>query len=155
MVRNMRGKPLLALVAVLAVACGGPDPARFEAVLDQLAIPAGWELVHTEVATPDTEDGCSTLFPSCPRVVRYYLVDGEPIDALPEAKETVTAAGFQIEEELGPQCDIPPSSAACVLVAVRDSDLLQVDLYNPGEDTEGLGLADEGRTLIRLTAQPK
>lgn len=151
----MRGKPLLALVAVLAVACGGPDPARFEAVLDELAVPGTWELVRTEVVTPETENGCSTLMGSCPRVVRYYLVDGEPIDALPEAKQTVTAAGFQIEQELGQQCDLSDRQA-CILGAVKESDFLQVILYDPGEDDgEVQGLAEAGRTLIRVIAQPK
>ena len=151
----MRGKPLLALVAVLAVACGGPDPAHFEAVLDELNIPATWELVRTEIVTPETENGCSTLMGSCPRVHRYYLVDGQPIDALPEAKETVIAAGFQIEDELGPQCDLSDRQA-CVLAAVKESDFLEVTLYDPGEDDGNVqGLAEAGRTLIRVIAQPK
>jgi len=152
----MRGKPLLALVAVLAVACGGPDPARYVAILDELAVPGTWELVRTEVVTPETENGCSTLMGSCPRVARYYLVDADASDAYAEAKQAVTAAGLEIDQEVSPLCnDSPPRSPACSLVAIRVSDLVQVSLWDQGEDPANLGVAEEGRTLIRVMAQPK
>jgi hypothetical protein len=82
-------------------------------------------------------------------------VDGKPVDAYPVAKQILIGAGFGIDEELGPACDLPPSSAACVLVAARDSDLLQVSVFNPGDDFEGLGIAKEGRSLIRILAERK
>ena len=145
----------IAVVALIVAACSGPSATHYEAVLDELSIPATWELVHSSVTTPDTDNGCSTLMGSCPRVARYFLVDGQPLDALADAKKILIAAGFEVQDEFGPQCDLPPGSAACVLVVVRGADLLQLSLFKPGVDTEGLGLAQPDRTLIRLVAEPK
>jgi hypothetical protein len=70
------------------------------------------------------------------------------------AKEMLLAAGLHLDEELGPDCDDPPSSAACVLVGSRDSNLLRIHLYNPGDDFDGIGVSEPDRSLIRVTAEP-
>jgi len=78
---------LLIVVAVLAGACTSPGATHYEAVLDELAIPPTWEFVHTTTTAPGAENDCvEFLTTDCPRVVRYYLVDGMPIDAYPQAK---------------------------------------------------------------------
>lgn len=141
-------------VAALVFGCGGgPDAAHYEAVLDELEVPAAWELVHTQMRAPGTEDDCSTLFPSCPSVARFYLVDGEPIDAYPVAKQVVLDAGFELDEEIGPDCNLPPGGAACVFYAVRGKDFIRVSILNPGDDLDGLGIAEPDRTTVRMTAE--
>jgi hypothetical protein len=64
-------------------------------------------------------------------------------------------AGFKITDEFSPKCDALPDAAACAIAAVTDSDFVQVCVFNPGDDTEGLGIAREGRTLIRVMASRK
>ena len=155
----MRGKPLLARVAVLAVACVAsvPDAAHYQAVLHDLAVPPAWDLALSKVITPDTEPNCGGLFGDCPRAFRYYLVDGETgSDAYAEAKAMVIAAGFEVEQEFRPNCDAdPPRTPACGFSASRDSDGLQVSLFNPGEDPDNVGVADPDRMQVRLITKPK
>jgi len=143
----------ITFVALVLVGCSGPDAAHYEAVLDELEIPTTWELVHTYVQAPDMENDCSRLFPSCPSVTRSYLVDGEPIDAYPVAKQVVLDAGFEIDQEISPDCDLPPSLAACVFNAVRAEDWIRVNIFNPGDDVAGLGIADPNRSMVRLTSE--
>lgn len=146
---------LVPLVAALALGCGGPDAAYYQGVLDELPVPSSWELVQTVVRAPGAELNCSPIVNDpCPSVLRYYLVDGQPTDAYPPAKQMLEAAGFAIEEEFDPECD-SPNAVACVVVAARAEEQLRVNLYYPGEDQDGLGLAKEGRTLIRITASGK
>ena len=66
----------------------------------------------------------------------------------------LAAAGFAISREFDPACDAPNLSA-CIVVAVRAEDVLDVSLWYPGADPEGLGLPDDGRTLIRVIASAK
>lgn len=157
MVARMTGKRLLAVVAVLVFGCvaPGPDVAHYKAVLDELAIPADWELVHTTLMTPDTEPGCSTFMGDCPSVTRYYLVDGEPKGAYAVAKQVALDTGFEIDQEIAPDCHLPPSGAACVFNAGRGSEMIRVNLYNPGEDLAGLGIAEPDRSLVLITAVGK
>ena len=151
----MRGKRLLTvLVAVFVLGCGGPDAAHYEAVLDELSIPASWELARTVVNAPGGLEDCVPGFGPCPSVFRYYLVAGDPIDAYPEAKQMVVAAGFSIDPEYYPQCE-GGGMPACAFVAVRDSDALTVGLFDPGRDPEALGIAKEGFSLIRIIADQK
>ena len=65
----------------------------------------------------------------------------------------ITRAGFVIDEEFGPECDLPPDSAACVMVAIKDSDLVQISLYNAGDDPGGLGIARADRSIVRVIAE--
>ena len=154
----MRGNWLLAmLVAVLVVACSGPNAAHYEAVLDELSIPAGWELVHTTVRAPGGEIDCAPILTSyCPSVARYYLVDaGAAIDAYRKAKQLLIDAGSEIQDEFLPTCDTSTSGAACTVVAALDSDIVEVAVHNPGDDTDGLGIAQKGRSIVRVTARGK
>jgi len=148
-------RALLVLVAgVLAVGCAG-DPAYYQGVLDELPVPPGWEQVREVIRAPGAEISCTPIVTEpCPRVLRYYLVDGQPADAYPAVKQMLAAAGFAIDEEFDPTCDAPNLSA-CVVVASRAEDQLRVNLFYPGADPEGLGLPDDGRTLIRMQAARK
>lgn len=155
----MTGKRLLAVVAVLVFGCVAPvpDAAQYEAVLDELAIPADWDLALSKVIAPDTEPNCGGLFGDCPRAFRYYLVDGETgSDAYVNAKAMVIAAGFEVEQEVRPNCDAdPPRTPACGFSASRDSNGLQVSLFNPGKDPDNVGVAGPDRMQVRLITKPK
>jgi hypothetical protein len=78
-----------------------PDAAHYEAVIDGLAIPTDWELARTIVKAPGGLDDCAPIFPGCPSVARYYLVPGKPVGTYPVAKQILTGAGFEIEQESG------------------------------------------------------
>jgi len=148
----VRGTLLAAAALALAVfGCAG-DPAYYQSVLDELAVPPGWEQVREVIRAPGAELECTPIFTEpCPRVYRYYLVDGQPAGAYPQTKQMLEAAGFAIDEEFDPECD-SPTATACAVVAARAEDQLDVSLFKPGEDLDGLGLAREGRTLIRIIA---
>jgi hypothetical protein len=138
---------------VVAIAgCGGPDASHYQAVLDELAVPAGWELAHEAVKAPGGSDPCASLLPECPSVTRYYLVPGSPVDAYPGAKRMVTDAGFKIDLDTGPACDAPPGSSACALAGARDDDLIRVSIYKPGSDIQGLATKPPDRTIVLVTA---
>jgi hypothetical protein len=159
----MRARRLLAIViTILVVACSGPDAAHYEAVLDGLHLPAGWELVHTTIMRsggPDTridpsrsQDDIACDIGHCPSVARYYLVEGKPADAYPEARQSAIDAGFEIGRETGPKCDLPPGGDACDLNATKGSDELLITLYKPGDGSDGVGVADAGKFVIRIIA---
>jgi hypothetical protein len=145
------------LAAGLVATCGVPDVARYQAILDELAVPPTWDLALSKVITPDTEPNCGGLFGDCPRAFLYYLVDAETgADAYAEAKAMITTAGFEVDQEIRPTCDAdPPRTPACGMSASKDSDFLQVSLFNPGEDPDNVGVADPNRMQVRLIAKPK
>jgi hypothetical protein len=139
-------------LALWAIGCGGPDAAHYNAVLDELAIPADWELAAATVSEPGFTDGCASFVPGCPRVTRYYLAPGVPIDAFPAASQMLATAGFAVVQEFDPECDAPSSTTACAIRAARDDDGLLVSIYNPGDDFDAMGIARDDRTLIRIIA---
>jgi hypothetical protein len=150
-------KQLLAVaLAMLLVGCG-PGADHYEAVLDELSIPAGWDLAHVTVRAPGGEIDCAAILTSyCPSVARYYLVDvGAAIDAYRKAKQLLLDAGLEIQDEFLPTCDTSTSGAACTVVAALDSDVVEVAVYSLGDDTEGLGIAQKGRSIVRVTARGK
>ena len=147
---------LIALLAGIVVGCGStPGPEHYEDLLDALSVPASWELAHTDVRTPDSETGCSTFMGNCPRVSRTYLVPGDPVDIYPVAKRLLTGAAFAIGLDTGPECDTPPSASACAIHGDLGEDTISVSIFNPGEDPTGLGIADEGRSIVLVGAYPK
>jgi hypothetical protein len=148
----------LAITALMARCANGPGASHYGAVLDELTIPAGWELADTVVSEPGGKVPCETILGSCPAVLRYYLVSGQPAGAFSEIKEMVTDAGFELTEVLEPGC--PGLRAndrlACYLIAIRGPDLLNIHVYKPGIDPDELGIAREGHfvVLLRTYAKP-
>jgi hypothetical protein len=150
--RSWRSRALLPVLAVAILVAGcGAGASHYAAVLDSIQFPAGWQLVHT--ASKDGIAEC-TIAPNCPYVTRWYLVEGQPIDALASAKQAVTTAGFTIDHVSGPKCDFA-GGPACLFEAYKDQDALQITLENPGDDEDGLGLAQQGKTLIRVMSYGK
>jgi hypothetical protein len=149
------GRRVIIVLVVTATVLGcvsGPDLSHYVEIIDKIPIPQGWQLVHTQNADPAVDDGCSRLFPSCPSVMRWYLADGEPSDLYPPSKQLLRDAGFSIRQEIAPDCDTPPSAAACGLVADAGEDVVRINLFNAGEDPAGLGIADPARSLVLVVA---
>jgi len=110
----MRAKRLLPVLAALV---GLPlavwtcvvivyNPSHYIAVVDELAVPASWELAHTEIKAPGL-DACVPIFGNCPSVTRYYLLDADPGEVVAAAKEIVRASGFTVDVRVAPRdwCD--------------------------------------------------
>lgn len=150
-------RALLAIALTVALTgCAFANVARYQAILDDLAAPDGWELVLTKVVTRDTKPNCGSLFGDCPRALRYYLASGAGADIYAAAKAMVTNTGFEIDQETRPTCDaVPPRTPACGIIASRDSDLLQVNIYNAGEDPDDVGVAATDRMQVRLISKSK
>lgn len=146
---------LTIVIAVLVMGCGGPNAAYYESLLDDLAIPPTWELVHTTVQEPGGLNDCAPVFQGCPSVTRYYLVAGKPVDAYPEAKQVLATAGFSLDLDSGPECDLPPNGPACDLFGVRDSDHVRIAINNPGDDIDSLGIARDDRSIVQVAAEEK
>ena len=107
----------------------GPDADHFVAIVEELDVPADWQLAKSVVRGPDEDDPCDPFFTiTCPGAVRSFLVDGDPADAYAQAKEVVTAAGFVITEEFREDC----SGASCSFFSSRAGDQLSVWVYHSG-----------------------
>jgi hypothetical protein len=139
---------------VIAAGCQAQDPARFVSILDELRVPQSWEVVTTMIHSTDSADGCTPGVIACPWVARYFLTEQTPAEAQPDAKEALIQTGFKIDEEVAPECDLPPGGAACSLIASRAPDMIQLSLYSPGIDPDNVGVSDPERSLIRVIAQP-
>jgi hypothetical protein len=140
------------VLAVLVVGCGRPDLSHYQAVLDELVVPAGWEQAREAIKAPDGPDPCASLLPECPSVTRYYLVLGTAVDAYPSVKQMVTDAGFGLDLDTGPACDLPPGSNACALAGTRGDDKIRVTIYKPGSDVTELGTTPADRTIVVVGA---
>jgi hypothetical protein len=152
----VRGKVILALAfALLVVGCGRPSVDYYRSILDELPIPAGWDLATETVRAPGTATTCATILPGCPAVARYFLSDGLPTDVFPVARQLITEAGFSIYLESTTGCKSPPESPACFVFGTRGDDELSINLYNPGNDPDSVGVASDDRTMLRVTASPK
>jgi hypothetical protein len=141
-------------------------------VLDELQVPASWELAHEEIVQ-------SVLFGS--RVERYYLVDADPSDVVSPAASIFTRAGFATEIRRAPTdwCDtrplnatpalvcpeqvIPPCSTngpsgpmTCSFYARRGQECVAVDAYDRGEGAvyyrgmDAQVISDPIRIVVRL-----
>ncbi len=127
--------------ALLVGACySGPDAAHYTAILDELHVPAGWQLAKSDVYSPDEADPCSPSFSkTCPGASRSFLVDGDATKAYAQAKDVISAAGFAVDEEFTPDCTGPPSGSACNFFASRNGDQLSVSVFHSAAD---VGLED-------------
>jgi hypothetical protein len=150
----------LLLIALFAIAFAalilapGPSAADYEAALDELAIPADWELAHTTVEATGTLGGCMRLMNlNCPSVTRYYLVDGEATATYDALTESLTSAGFEIDQEFGPQCDLPPSGPLCSVLVSRRDVSVHANVNRPDSGDDGLGFREQDRLIVRLLAR--
>jgi len=158
----MRLSAIAALFAILLAGCG-QGPEHYVGVLDELSVPADWQLVYLVVDAPGAPDvsgdpgvprkleDCALI--SCPWVARYYLIDGQPIDIYPTATALLTDAGFKVTSELTAGCDRPETGLGCGVKGALDGDEVWVSIFHPGEDPAGLGIADRDKSMVRVLAQ--
>jgi hypothetical protein len=161
---------LLALALVLAAPIGmailmgsmallAPQGDRYVPTLDELAIPADWEVVHTEVM-----DGG---FMTQARATRYYFADLEPVDGVSIAKEIARAGGFSdpprpvVEENCRSTNGGLPTD--CVVGAFRlspsgdDVEHMWINLdrkgtsFTIGSGDDRTAVSDPERALVRIT----
>jgi hypothetical protein len=149
----------LALIAV-ALSVGacytGPGIDHFAAVLNELAVPADWELVRTETRGSDGDFVCDPIVVSnCPAVTRTYVVDADPRAALNQAEGFVEAAGFELAQELIPDCEGTPSGPACSVFSSRNNDRVLVSVFRSTSDAGIKDAPIEGTTVQVVATGPK
>lgn len=145
--------PLLAAAVLFAGCYTGPGVDHYAAILDELAVPGGWNLVRTEVRAPDAEISCDPFFGgSCPSVTRFYLAEGEPLALYEAAQGAVTAAGFRIDRELIASCDGSPTGPSCSFESMRDQDQIRISIFRSAGDA-GLDNVPASAAAIVLTAE--
>ncbi len=156
---SVRRSWFLLVVAVLFAACTPrPGADHYAAVLDELSVPSGWELVHTTVREPGgAEWQCDLVInPDCPSVHRFYLTNTPAADAYHAAIAMATDAGFIVKNETRPTCTSKlPWSPQCLFFATKAYNELAVNVFNPGDDPYNLGIADPSRILVELRANKK
>lgn len=143
----------LTLVATVVAGCYlGPGADHFAAILDELAVPAGWQLLETRLRGPGREEACDPLVAAdCPSATRWYLVGVEPAQAFDAATGVIGRARFQVARTLSPACDAAPTGPACALESRRGAEILWIRVYPPGRTT-GLAVEVDG-TTVAFTAQ--
>lgn len=140
------------MAALLLAGCAA-DPSRYATALDDLGVPATWDLVG-QGTTGQRLGGCLSPDAPCPRVDYYFLAPGDVAGAYAALKERLGARGWTIEEEFHPDCSGQPSGAACAVVARTDDLEIDGDVYLPGQDPGGLGVGRADRVVIRVSALP-
>ncbi len=154
------------VVRIWAVAIS--DPAPYATVLDELAVPDSWQLVHTSVMAPGGRDGavrpgqpsdmidCAPLaIETCPSVTRYYTVRGAQLELYGTLKSLVTSAGFTIDTSW-PGCtpSVAQGEESCLLAARRGSMELWIRVYRPGGQTlEGMSPPDPASAIVSISAR--
>lgn len=138
---------LLLVLLLLLVATCGPNASHYRSVLDGLHIPSGWDLVHSTSA-----EKLDCPLAECPYAARYYRANGSQTDNSEEVKQIFTEGGFQIDTSFG-ECGFR-GVEDCIVSGAKGSDKMDIVLFYPGSD-EGLGIAEEGHIIIRITAYGK
>ncbi len=115
-------------VPALVFSCGYvlSDPAGYVAAADQLAIPEGWRLDHTDV---------DRNFILGSRVTRYYLVDATPDQLMGPVQATLEAAGYEISYYGSGPCVTNGRNGptTCHLTGNRASNDIGIDIFDRGE----------------------
>jgi len=141
----------VSVATVVGLVAAKTDPARANALLDELAIPPSWAAAH-EAASP------SLLFQS--RIARYYLVDAPPDALVEEARTFLTAAGWPVQSGDWPDCrsNGPSGPVSCFLRADRGSMILLVTVWDREQGLDPYSLQgdtdfsphDPERALVRV-----
>jgi hypothetical protein len=123
---------ILACGVLLGGCYGGPDADHFVAIVDELAVPAGWRVLETVVRGPEEDGSCDPMFSNeCPAAIRSFVVDADTSQAFDEAKDVVGAAGFAITDEGTAGCATGSSTGPpCGFFAERAGDLIYVGIYH-------------------------
>lgn len=130
----------------------GPGPEHYVAIVEELDVPAGWQLAKSNVFGPDEDDPCEPFTSlTCPGAGRFFIVDGDAANTYAQAKDVVSAAGFAITEEFKRGCTGAQGGSACSFFATRDGDQLTVSVFHSGADV-GLGEDVGAGAVVVITA---
>jgi hypothetical protein len=124
---------LMLATTLLLIACyTGPSAGHFVAVVDELDVPAGWQVAETVVRGPDQVERCDPgLSNDCPAAIRTYLVEADVAGAHRQSKDVITGAGFSITDEATSGCSSGSSTGPpCGFFAERGSDHLYVGVFH-------------------------
>ncbi len=128
----------LVLLSIVAVACySGPPASHFVGVLDELVVPAAWQVAETVVRGPDQPDSCDPAFTTtCPAAARFFVFDDAGIDrAYGDAMHAVTSAGFSSTDEGLNGCPAGTSGGRpCGFFAARATDRIHVGVFQSPKD---------------------
>lgn len=145
---------LAALAAALVVVSCAPSVGPYVEALDGVSWPAGWELAGSTAEGAGGDADCTPLANAyCPSATRWYLVADDGPTAYADAKDALVDAGFALEQERAPDCASAPGGSLCGLRASANGSVIDVDVFPPGRDVGGLGLADNERLLVRIVAR--
>jgi len=143
---------VLASTLLLAGCYTGPNADHFVAVVDELDVPAGWQVAETVVRGPDQAERCNPgLSNDCPAAIRTYLVEADVAGAHSQAKDVVTAAGFSIMDEATSGCSSGSSTGPpCGFFADRGSDQLYVGVFHSPSEA---GLENEVPGVVAVVVR--
>lgn len=139
-------------MSLLMIGCyTGPAADHFLAVIEELDMPAQWQVVETVVRGPGQGDACNPGITSeCPAAIRFFVLDDGRAGAYADARDAVSAAGFRITDEYVNGC--PASSRGgrqCGFFAARGADLLYVGVFDSPQDA-GLDEGAKGVAAVMI-----
>jgi hypothetical protein len=141
---------------LLLVGCyTGPSADHFVAIVDELHVPAGWQVAETVVRGPDQPDYCDPgLSNECPAAIRFFVTEGDIDAAYDQAKGFASVAGFTISDEGTKGCASGSSNGPpCAFFAERGDDMLHVRVYaSPNEAGLDQGKLGGAAVVVRATA---
>lgn len=150
----MRVRGIVALMlSVVALGCGGRDIAPYPTTITDLALPSTWQVVKTIVQTQGGQPSCVELIDgNCPAITKYYVVDGKLSSLLSDVQDAASRHGFADIRVNSPDCATATSSvaAACFMTASKGEMALEVTVYRPGQDVDGLGISVADLATVRL-----
>ena len=117
--------------------------------MDALAFPDTWSVAKTV-----SKGGCIALAdPMCPSVTRYMHAPGSMASALADARSAFVAAGFTETDVLSPNCDAITSGAVCTVTATKDALRADANIWPPGRDVDGQGVAQPDVLTVRIVVK--
>ncbi len=144
---------LLACTFLIAGCYTGPGPDHFVAILDELVVPADWQVVQTVTRGPGEERECDPSFSTqCPTAIRWFTLSDGLVQGYAQAKEVVANAGFAIGEEAPEPCsDAVSRGNFCGFWASRGPDTLMVTVFHALSETEAQG-GDQSAPAVGVSA---
>ena len=116
-----------------------------EAELGSLTFPSSWEQVKAT-----TKSGCVPLGdPYCPSATTYLVTPPDLLDVYQAARDAVAANGYEIRD-FTPHCEGVPDLPPCSFTAHKNGFTLDLNVYNPGEDVDKLGISQANHATIRV-----
>src|SRR6185369_6594510 len=98
-------------------------------------------------------DGCfEVINGNCPSITRYYVTSGPLPDLMKLANDAAAANGFDDIVISDPVCDSATSTIApaCFMTAKKSDMALEVTVYRPGVDVDGLGISVPDHATVRM-----